>query len=246
MKSSSAALMIAAGIILSPMQVEAGTYLSDEIVATVDKYAKEYDINQFVLCALIERESSGKPNAVSPSGTCKGLMQVNDKSWNDIFEKYDITDVYDIDGNIHVGVEVFRYYLDTYGTLEDALMGYNGDKRAGTGVVSGYANSIIKKAKEYQMEQTEEELKQFIEEKKKFIEESLLTFFKAIGGSYYGKVKEIIYEQNGEYGYDWAWTIFENGGRKKFCVEGYSLEGIAKKMVGELRSEYWLVEGRDY
>ena len=53
----------------------AGTYISEDAQEACVKYGEEYGICPELLMAMIERESSGRPDA--ESGGCKGLMQIS-------------------------------------------------------------------------------------------------------------------------------------------------------------------------
>lgn len=80
------------------------TYISDEIVEICDKYGQEYDVDKYLIIAIIECESSGRPSAVSANGQYIGLMQLN----KDTFPG----DLYDADNNVNQGTK----YIDTLRT----------------------------------------------------------------------------------------------------------------------------------
>lgn len=114
------------------------------------QYAEEYGLSQYLLIAMIEKESSGNPNA--KNGNCLGLMQVSSYWHSDRMKRLGCKSLYNPDQNIHVGSDymselLYRYNDNT--TL--ALMVYNmGDKKAlefyNQGVTSKYAISIIQRA----------------------------------------------------------------------------------------------------
>ncbi len=131
---------------------KAETYLSEEIQASCDKYAEEYGISRYVLYALIEVESSGRQYVTSPSGTCKGLCQVNDKIHAERMERLGVTDIYDIDGNIHVATDYLMELAEEsgYGDISYVLDRYNGNSKAAyyleNGILSKYAKKILDRA----------------------------------------------------------------------------------------------------
>ena len=63
----------------------AGTYISEDAQEACVKYGEEYGICPELLMAMIELESSGRPDA--ESGGCKGLMQISDRWHKDRMER---------------------------------------------------------------------------------------------------------------------------------------------------------------
>lgn len=130
----------------------AETYLSQEVQDACDKYAEEYGISRFVLYALVESESSGRQYVTNASGTCKGLAQVNDTIHADRMERLGVTDIYDIDGNIHVAVDYLMELADAsdYGDISYVLDRYNGNSKADyyqeNGILSPYAEKVLDRA----------------------------------------------------------------------------------------------------
>lgn len=125
----------------------AGSYIPAEAQEACVKYGDEYGICPELLMAMIERESSGRPDA--ESGGCKGLMQISDRWHKDRMERLEVTDIYDVDGNIHVGAD---YLAELFGKYEDVgivLMVYHGEKNAvNKGKLSSYADWILTRSVE--------------------------------------------------------------------------------------------------
>lgn len=125
----------------------AGSYIPLEAQEACVKYGEEYGICSELLMAIIERESSGRPDA--ESGGCKGLMQISDRWHKDRMERLKVTDIYDVDGNIHVGAD---YLAELFGKHEDVgivLMVYHGEKDAATKTeLSDYADWILTRSAE--------------------------------------------------------------------------------------------------
>ncbi len=80
-----------------------------KIFSSVFQKSKKYNIDPFIVLALIQVESSFKPNAVSSAGAY-GLMQVNYAVWKDEL-KINFNKIFDIDYNIELGIKIFKHYL---------------------------------------------------------------------------------------------------------------------------------------
>lgn len=125
----------------------AGTYISEDAQKACVKYGDEYGICSELLMAIIERESSGRPDA--ESGGCKGLMQISDRWHKDRMERLEVTDIYDVDGNIHVGADYLTELFEKYEDVGIVLMVYHGEKDAATKTeLSDYADWILTRSAE--------------------------------------------------------------------------------------------------
>lgn len=137
---------------LSASASDNDTYLSEEIQQTCIKYGEEYGICPELLMAMIEKESLGRPEVVSKVG-CVGLMQIYPKYHQERMEKLGVTDLTDIDGNIHVGADYLSELFEEHGEIYMVLMSYNmGEGKANKlyeqGKISKYALSISERAEE--------------------------------------------------------------------------------------------------
>lgn len=126
------------------------TYISRQAYDACVMFANEYCICPELVMAIIERESTGNPNATN--GNCKGLMQISEKWHVDRMDRLGVTDIYDTVGNIRVGVD---YLSDLFLEYEDAatvLMVYHGEKDAVSksmrGEISDYAKGILERSQE--------------------------------------------------------------------------------------------------
>ena len=130
-----------------------GDYAAD-IYYSLDEVAKLYDeLDQDLLEAIIWQESTYNP--FCKTGTCYGLMQINDKYHRGRASNFSISvnsaqDWYDIDTNIKVGADLFWDILSACdGNETKALMMYNMGNKGATlydqGVVSSYAKSVLQK-----------------------------------------------------------------------------------------------------
>lgn len=125
----------------------AESYIPEEIQNVCVKYGEEYGICPELLMAMIERESSGRPDA--ESGGCKGLMQISDRWHKDRMERLEVTDIYDVDGNIHVGADYLAELFEKYEDVGNVLMVYHGEKNAATKTeLSDYADWILTRSAE--------------------------------------------------------------------------------------------------
>lgn len=128
----------------------AGTYISEDAQEVCAKYGEEYGICPELLMAIIERESAGQVDA--ENGGCKGLMQISDRWHMDRMERLGVTDIYDVDGNIHVGTDYLAELFEEYGEVTTVLMVYHGERNAveksENGEISKYADWILTRSAE--------------------------------------------------------------------------------------------------
>lgn len=147
-------LLIAASIIMlisvSVRSAAADYEIPLEIQEAAEKYADEYEISPEILLAIMRYESCYVPTV--QNGNCKGLMQVNAKVHKDRIERLGITDIYDIDSNIHAGADLIAEFYKEYGDYGIALGLYHGEKYAirngRSGNYSSYTQKILKKSAE--------------------------------------------------------------------------------------------------
>ena len=133
---------------LSPIDTETPI----EVQFACDRYGEEYNICPELLEAICWKESRFDENAVDSTKSCFGLMQIRAASHKDRIQRLEVNDLYDIEGNIHVGAD---YLADLFETYEDAglvLMIYHGEKnavkKAERGQISQYAKDILEKSEE--------------------------------------------------------------------------------------------------
>lgn len=94
----------------------------------VSKYAKEYDVDENLIYAIIKAESNFDENAVSRSNAV-GLMQLMYDTAIDIAKILDIEidkeKLHEPDVNINLGTKYIALLLQKYQNLEVALAAYN-------------------------------------------------------------------------------------------------------------------------
>ena len=100
----------------------------------VEKYAKEYDVDKYLVYAIIKAESNFDESAVSGKGA-KGLMQLMYSTATEIAEKVDLNiteeTVMEPDININLGTKYIAILIEKYENIGLALTAYN----AGSGNV---------------------------------------------------------------------------------------------------------------
>ena len=103
----------------------------------VSSAAKEFDLPEELIYAVILTESSFDPNAISRANA-KGLMQLTDDSneWTALIlrEKPEIERIFEPKMNIRRGCCLLSYLIKEFGNVETALAAYN----AGIGRVKSW------------------------------------------------------------------------------------------------------------
>ena len=112
----------------------------------VEKYSKEYNIDKYMVYAIIKAESNFNKNAKSNSDAI-GLMQIMESTAVETADKMNIEvtkeDLFEPELNINIGLGYFTYLLDYYdNNYLLAIIAYN----AGIGNVDKWLKQeIIKK-----------------------------------------------------------------------------------------------------
>lgn len=105
----------------------------------VSKYSKEYNLDPFLIYAMIKVESSFNENAVSPKDA-RGLMQIMPATGTWIAEKlkdekFNTEDLFEPRKNIMMGTWYIKYLNEKFdGNMSLAIMAYN----AGPGSVQNW------------------------------------------------------------------------------------------------------------
>jgi soluble lytic murein transglycosylase-like protein len=107
---------------------------SQQIDALIGESGVRNGVDPVLLYAIMHRESSFRPTAVSPKGA-RGLMQLMPAT----AARLGVRDIFDPQQNIEGGVKYVRFLLDMFdGDVRLALAGYN----AGEGAVMKYGNRV--------------------------------------------------------------------------------------------------------
>lgn len=140
-------IIMALSITFTSTAQPAGSFISEEAQESCVNYGEEYGICPELLMAIIERESAGQADA--ENGGCKGLMQISDRWHTDRMERLGVTDIYDVDGNIHVGADYLAELFEEYEDVGIVLMVYHGEKNAANKEkLSSYAEEILTRSAE--------------------------------------------------------------------------------------------------
>ena len=103
----------------------------------VKKYAKEYDVDKYLIFAIIKAESNFDQDAVSHR-EAKGLMQLMYSTAEEIAKKVNVDlneeNILEPDININLGTKYISMLIQKYGNINLALAAYN----AGSGNVDGW------------------------------------------------------------------------------------------------------------
>lgn len=113
----------------------------EAVIELSEEIGERYCICPELLQAMAWRESRFNPEAVN--GSCIGIMQVSERWHRDRMERLGVTDLTDMRQNMLVATDYLAELAKKHGDLDIVLMVYNGDSRAGTGIVSEYAESIM-------------------------------------------------------------------------------------------------------
>ena len=108
-----------------------------EYTEYVKKYANEYNVDEYLIYAIIKAESNFESNAESHRGA-KGLMQLMYSTAEDISKRINIelneNNILDPDININLGTKYISMLIQKYNNINLALAAYN----AGSGNVDGW------------------------------------------------------------------------------------------------------------
>ena len=108
-----------------------------EYTEYVKKYANEYNVDEYLIYAIIKAESNFKQDAVSHRGA-KGLMQLMYSTAEDIAQRINVNlnedNILEPDININLGTKYISMLIQKYNNTNLALAAYN----AGSGNVDGW------------------------------------------------------------------------------------------------------------
>ncbi len=103
----------------------------------VEKYAKEYNIDEYLLYSVIRTESSFDPNAVSVAGA-RGLTQITEDTFNWLLtktgESYDFDDLFDAELSVKYSALFLSILHSEYNCMKTEIAAYH----AGMGHVSSW------------------------------------------------------------------------------------------------------------
>lgn len=137
-----------------PISADARTYVDTEtpieIQIAANKYGAEYGICPELIESICYQESRFDPQALDGSQTCYGLMQVQKICHRERMNELGVSDLYDVDSNIHVATDYLAELFEQYEDVATVLMVYHGErnavKNAEGGRVSEYAREILERS----------------------------------------------------------------------------------------------------
>lgn len=95
----------------------------------VEKYSKEYNVDKYLVYAVIKQESNFKSDAVSSAGA-RGLMQITQDTFNWLsvkmkVDKYTYDDLFEPEVNIMYGVFFLSYLQERFSDIKTIASAYN-------------------------------------------------------------------------------------------------------------------------
>lgn len=95
----------------------------------VEKYSKEYNVDKYLVYAVIKQESNFKSDAVSKADA-RGLMQITQDTFNWLnvkmdIDKYTYDDLFEPEVNIMYGVFFISYLQERFKEVETIAAAYN-------------------------------------------------------------------------------------------------------------------------
>ena len=142
-----ACMVLTQTVKLDAADVVADTWIPAEYQTYCEQIGAQYSIEPELLEAMMELESSGKPQV--HNGNCKGLMQINEPFHKQRMEELGVTNIYDPHSNILVAADYMRELFETYEDMGTVLMVYNGSSNAiemgENGIYTEYATGIMRR-----------------------------------------------------------------------------------------------------
>lgn len=126
--------------------------LSEDLQDTIFTECESRDVDPAIIVAMIKRESDYNPNCISDGGKSFGLMQIQPRWHQSRANKLGCPDLMNPYDNVTVGIDLFASLYKQGGSLEWALMAYNGgpsyaNRKTKNGEVSDYARAVIRNSK---------------------------------------------------------------------------------------------------
>lgn len=127
--------------------------LSEDLQSHIFQICENHDIDPIIIIAMIYRESSYREWLVGDGGDSFGLMQIQPKWHTARMNKLGCTNLLDPYQNVLVGIDYFSYLIKSGGSIEWALMAYNGgpsyaNRKTAQGVLTEYARTVLQMVEE--------------------------------------------------------------------------------------------------
>lgn len=137
----------------------------EQIQYYILQICKDYpNVNPYLIMGQVWAESRFDPTVVSVSGEHVGLMQVSTKWHRARADRLGVDDMFDIYGNLLVGIDYMSELLSQTNDVPLSLMIYNMGyvepyRLRDQGIVSSYARNVMEKANEFERSMTNAEEK---------------------------------------------------------------------------------------
>lgn len=131
----------------APLEPSRGYFdvpLDNDLQDYIMDICEDRGIEPAIAFSIIKYESGFDPNAVGDHGNSIGLMQVQPRWHYARMNELGVSDLTDPYQNVTVGLDLFADLLDQYGSVEYALMAYNGGSAYATRMIrSGRLSSYV-------------------------------------------------------------------------------------------------------
>lgn len=95
--------------------------LDEDIQVLMQKLCKEYHVGFAFALAIMESESSFRPNVTGDGGKSIGYMQINRPNWY----RYD-KDAHEVEENVEIGIRILSELIEKYEECDKVVMAYKG------------------------------------------------------------------------------------------------------------------------
>lgn len=124
--------------------------LEEELQHYIANACRYYDIDKYLVYAIIEQESGYQVDAVGDNGESYGLMQIQPKWHEERMMSYEASDLLNPYENIAIGIDILNEKIDEGLGIEWALMAYNGgnqyaNEMTAYGTVSDYVEEVMER-----------------------------------------------------------------------------------------------------
>lgn len=138
-------------VIEAPEVVYFDVPLEEPLQDRIFELCEERGIDPAIIVAMIERESRFRASIKGDHGRSYGLMQIQPKWHQKRANELGCPDLLNPYHNVTVGIDLLGDLIETGGSLEWALMAYNGgaayaNRLAARGEVSNYAKAVLSNA----------------------------------------------------------------------------------------------------
>lgn len=122
--------------------------LDESLQDLIFELCEERGIDPAIIIAMIEKESRFRADIKGDKGRSYGLMQIQPRYHQDRADRLGCPDLMNPYHNVTVGIDLLGDLIESGGSIEWALMAYNGgasyaNKKASKGIVSDYAKEVI-------------------------------------------------------------------------------------------------------